>query len=408
MPPDRLCYVTESSAKQDVFIPDEGTKPHDDGCTCRARQQDHPAHNVIDLSPAESVVETLLTSAVPFPPGSARVRHHRVTWRDERLTVSDSTSTPSASQSLATADLVDEYGDRLRVCDTQFRQFGGRRRFSGRVRTVSCYEDNGLVRELLRTPGDGCVLVVDGGGSVHTALTGDLIAASAVENGWAGLVINGAVRDSAASPTLGIKALGTNPGRAQGGAWCRRGRGVRWGHLRAGDCLCAGDDGVVLLPAGRDRPTIVDQGRGGDELDPPPVASAPARALLQQVVCSAVRYHSAWLSSSAWLGVEGAPAWRRGCVAPGKRREIASARPVRRPGKGRDVLVRAVVRPPRTPGAWHLGRRPDRAAVDRSKSGPAIAVRRGPAGPATVPCDRRSAGRRCPCPPRPRPRPRPS
>ncbi|SFO81553.1 RraA famliy [Saccharomonospora viridis] len=211
------------------------------------------AHNVIDLSPAESVVETLLTSAVPFPPGSARVRHHRVTWRDERLTVSDSTSTPSASQSLATADLVDEYGDRLRVCDTQFRQFGGRRRFSGRVRTVSCYEDNGLVRELLRTPGDGCVLVVDGGGSVHTALTGDLIAASAVENGWAGLVINGAVRDSAALAELplGIKALGTNPRKSS-----KAGRGavdvaVGFGGVTfvPGDYLYADDDGVVLLPA---------------------------------------------------------------------------------------------------------------------------------------------------------------
>ncbi|WP_255283744.1 ribonuclease E activity regulator RraA [Saccharomonospora azurea] len=158
--------------------------------------------------------------------------------------------TPEDSQ--PTADLVDEYGDRLRVCDTQFRQFGGHRAFSGAVRTVSCHEDNGLLRELLRTPGDGAVLVVDGGGSLHTALTGDLIAASAVENGWAGLVINGAVRDSAALAELplGIKALGTNPRKSS-----KDGRGavdvpVGFGGVTftPGDVLHADDDGVVLLP----------------------------------------------------------------------------------------------------------------------------------------------------------------
>ncbi|GAB3575375.1 ribonuclease E activity regulator RraA [Amycolatopsis endophytica] len=151
----------------------------------------------------------------------------------------------------STADLVDEHGDDLRVCDTQFRQFGAHRTFSGRVRTVSCYQDNGLVRELLRTPGDGAVLVVDGRGSLHTALTGDLIAASAVENGWAGLVINGAVRDSAvlAGLALGIKALGTNPRKSS-----KAGNGavdvpVGFGGVTfvPGDSLYADDDGVVLL-----------------------------------------------------------------------------------------------------------------------------------------------------------------
>ncbi|WP_298178106.1 ribonuclease E activity regulator RraA [Saccharomonospora sp.] len=167
--------------------------------------------------------------------------------------MTDPTQTPSTTPSFTTADLVDEYGDRLRVCDTQFQQFGGHRVFSGRVRTISCHEDNGLVRELLRTPGDGCVLVVDGGGSVHTALTGDLIATSAVENGWAGLVIHGAVRDSAALAELplGVKALGTNPRKSS-----KAGRGavdvpVGFGSVTfiPGDHLYADDDGVVLLPA---------------------------------------------------------------------------------------------------------------------------------------------------------------
>jgi regulator of ribonuclease activity A len=151
-----------------------------------------------------------------------------------------------------TADLVDRYGSALRVCDLQFRQFGGRRAFAGPVRTVSCHEDNGLLRELLHTPGAGCVLVVDGAGSLHTALVGDVIAAAAVDNGWAGLALHGAVRDSSAlyRLDLGIKALGTNPRTS-----AKAGSGavdvpVTFGGATfyPGDILHADDDGIVLLP----------------------------------------------------------------------------------------------------------------------------------------------------------------
>ncbi len=154
--------------------------------------------------------------------------------------------------SLATADLADAYGPELRVCDIQFRQFGGRRIFAGMVRTVCCHEDNGLLRDLLRTPGAGGVLVVDGGGSLRTALVGDLIAAAAKASGWAGLVLHGAVRDSAALSRLdlGIKALGTNPRKS-----AKTGAGavdiaVTFGHVtfRPGDMLHADDDGIVVLP----------------------------------------------------------------------------------------------------------------------------------------------------------------
>ena len=158
------------------------------------------------------------------------------------------------SDAAATADLVDQYGAELRVCDVQFRQFGGQRVFTGPVRTVSCHEDNGLLRDLVRTPGVGCVLVVDGGGSLHAALVGDVLAGAAVQNGWAGLVIHGAVRDSAALAGLGlgIKALGTNP-RKSG----KTGTGavdvpVTFGGVtfQPGDVLHADDDGIVLLPPG--------------------------------------------------------------------------------------------------------------------------------------------------------------
>ncbi|WP_410601211.1 ribonuclease E activity regulator RraA [Amycolatopsis sp. lyj-90] len=155
--------------------------------------------------------------------------------------------------SFTTADLVDEHGDRLRVCDTQFRQFGGHRKFSGPIRTVSCHEDNGLVKKLLNTPGEGNVLVVDGGGSLHSALTGDMIAKSAVDNGWAGVVVNGAVRDSAelAGLPLGVKALGTNPRKSSKAGVGAVDVPIGFGGVTftPGDTLYSDDDGVVILPA---------------------------------------------------------------------------------------------------------------------------------------------------------------
>ena len=136
----------------------------------------------------------------------------------------------------------------------QFRQFGGQRVFTGPVRTVSCHEDNGLLRDLVRTAGAGCVLVVDGGGSLRSALVGDMLGGAAEENGWAGLVIHGAVRDSAALAGLGlgVKALGTNPRKSS-----KTGAGavdvpVTFGGVtfQPGDVLHADDDGIVLLPPG--------------------------------------------------------------------------------------------------------------------------------------------------------------
>ncbi|MCC2029661.1 ribonuclease E activity regulator RraA [Microbacterium tenebrionis] len=113
----------------------------------------------------------------------------------------------------ATADLYDEFGDDLQSVPMQFRDFGGRTAFQGPIRTIRCLEDNALVKSTLATPGDGAVLVIDGSGSLNTALMGDMIAESAVANGWAGVVIHGAIRDSVAigGLDLGVKALGTNP-----------------------------------------------------------------------------------------------------------------------------------------------------------------------------------------------------
>ena len=154
----------------------------------------------------------------------------------------------------ATADLFDEHGDALQSCDLQFRQFGGRAAFSGPAVTVRCYEDNALLKSVLSEPGDGRVLVVDGGGSLHTALMGDLIAALAVENAWSGAVINGAVRDVSTLRTLelGIKALGSNPRKSTKTGAGERDVPVDFGGVTVtpGDEVFSDDDGVVVLAAG--------------------------------------------------------------------------------------------------------------------------------------------------------------
>src|SRR5215207_4379358 len=119
----------------------------------------------------------------------------------------------STAEPSATADLYDEHGENLQSCDLQMRQYGATRRFGGTITTVRCFEDNALVKSILGEDGEGRVLVVDGGGSIHTALMGDMIAKIAMTNRWAGIVINGAVRDVAVLTELpiGIKALGSNP-----------------------------------------------------------------------------------------------------------------------------------------------------------------------------------------------------
>lgn len=150
---------------------------------------------------------------------------------------------------VSTADLYDERGDELDSCDLQLRQYGGRSAFSGRIVTVRCFQDNALVRSVLAEPGEGRVLVVDGGGSLHTALMGDVIATMAVENGWSGVVINGAVRDVAALRRLdlGIKALGSNPRKSAKTGAGERDVPVTFGGVtfRPGAALFR-DDGILV------------------------------------------------------------------------------------------------------------------------------------------------------------------
>ena len=149
-----------------------------------------------------------------------------------------------------TADLFDAHGDQLQSCETQFRQYGGRRNFHGPVRTIKTLEDNALIKETLAGPGQGAVLVVDGGGSLRTALMGDMLGALAGKNGWAGAIIFGAVRDTLAlgNLDLGIKALGSNPRKSAKSGAGQRDVPVTFGGatFTPGSWVYSDDDGIVV------------------------------------------------------------------------------------------------------------------------------------------------------------------
>ena len=110
-------------------------------------------------------------------------------------------------------DLCDQHGDALQVAAPLFHDYGGKPLFHGQAVTLSCFEDNSLVRELVARPGQGKVMVIDGGGSLRRALLGDQLAIKAVEQGWEGILIHGAVRDvgTLATLALGVKALAACP-----------------------------------------------------------------------------------------------------------------------------------------------------------------------------------------------------
>ncbi len=153
--------------------------------------------------------------------------------------------------SFSTADLFD-VDDTLVSCELQFNSYGSTPRFFGAIRTIRCEHDNALVRRVVSQPGNGAVLVIDGGGSLYSALVGDVLAGTAVDNGWAGIVVNGAIRDSAAIAQLelGVKALGTNPRRSS-----KNGAGaidvpVNFGRVVfvPGHYLYSDEDGIVLSP----------------------------------------------------------------------------------------------------------------------------------------------------------------
>ncbi|MFV0433326.1 MAG: ribonuclease E activity regulator RraA [Leucobacter sp.] len=153
---------------------------------------------------------------------------------------------------VSTADLYDERGEQLNSVSLQFQNIGGMSGFTGPVRTLRVFEDNALVRQVLSGPGDGSVLVVDGGGSLSCALVGDMIAMMAVDNGWSGIIVNGAIRDRVALGTLpfGVKALGSNPAKASKAGVGEIDVPVEIGGVvfRPGATVWCDDDGILVEP----------------------------------------------------------------------------------------------------------------------------------------------------------------
>ena len=163
------------------------------------------------------------------------------------------TRTPSPA--FATCDLCDVHKNdcsgEFRVLPPVFKNFGGLARFSGPVSTVKCFEDNSLVKAAVDSPGEGRVLVVDGGASLRRALVGGNLGAAAAKNGWAGVVVDGCVRDviELAQCSVGLRALAAMPLPTE-----KRQEGQRdipvqiqgvW--VRPGDWLYADEDGMVVM-----------------------------------------------------------------------------------------------------------------------------------------------------------------
>jgi regulator of ribonuclease activity A len=159
---------------------------------------------------------------------------------------------PTPGTTPATTDLCDAHPE-IQVCDPVFQSFGGAPAFSGPIVTLKVFEDNTLIKAAVESPGEGRVLVVDGGGSKRCGLVGGNLAVSAATNGWAGIVVYGCIRDAEelAEQPLGVRALAAFPRKSQ--------RGLHSGQagipvifagvvFREGEWLCADADGIVVLP----------------------------------------------------------------------------------------------------------------------------------------------------------------
>jgi regulator of ribonuclease activity A len=150
---------------------------------------------------------------------------------------------------VSTPDLTDNHSQ-ARVIELQFISYGALKTFSGEAVTIKCHEDNSLVKACVAEPGLGRVIVVDGGGSLRRALLGDMLAEKAADNEWAGMIINGAIRDvdEIEVTALGVKALGCCPLKTQKLGVGQRDITVNFGgvQISPGDYIYADNNGVIV------------------------------------------------------------------------------------------------------------------------------------------------------------------
>lgn len=153
----------------------------------------------------------------------------------------------------ATADLADLFGEHARIVDLPWRRFGGKSSFQGFAATFAAEDDTVLIRRMLEEKGDGRVLVIDNRGSRGHAVFGDHFAALVLENGWAGVIVNGVIRDALAldAMAVGVFALGTCPRRPlkQGAGASGIILDMAGVTVEPGDWVAADADGVVVIDA---------------------------------------------------------------------------------------------------------------------------------------------------------------
>ena len=149
-----------------------------------------------------------------------------------------------------TADLCDEFSDKLNIIEPGFISYGGNIFFQGPISTVKCFEDNSKVRHQLSTPGNGRVLVVDAGGSRRCAMLGDILADMGVKNGWNGIIMNGLIRDSfeISQMPIGVMALGMHPEKSEKKNIGDIDTEISFSGVtfKPGDWVYADHDGIVL------------------------------------------------------------------------------------------------------------------------------------------------------------------
>lgn len=150
-------------------------------------------------------------------------------------------------------DLCDHFEDLVQVVEPMFGNYGGRETFGGEIVTIKAFEDNSLVREQVAQPGQGKVLVVDGGGSMRRAMLGDMLAEKAEQNGWEGIIIYGCIRDVNAISeldNLGVQALGTHPMKTEKLGVGQLNVAVTFGGVtfRPGEYVYADNNGVLVAP----------------------------------------------------------------------------------------------------------------------------------------------------------------
>ena len=147
-------------------------------------------------------------------------------------------------------DFCDEYSDKIQILKFDFKNFGAVDKFSGEIVTVECPEDNSLLRRLLGEDGTGKVLVVNGGASKACAYLGDNLALLACQNNWAGILINGMVRDvdELAKMQIGIKALGAHPKKSEKRGLGEFGHDIEFGGVKfqSGAFVYSDNNGVIV------------------------------------------------------------------------------------------------------------------------------------------------------------------